>query len=66
VAPSQQNAWRERLLRDIAREQLPERDNRCNPRVVKPKMSNFALKREKHRRWPQPTKCFADAVVVLI
>jgi hypothetical protein len=44
VAPSQQAAWRERLLRDIAREPLPQRDNRCNPRVVKRKMSNFDLK----------------------
>ena len=66
VAPSQLATWRARLLRDIAREQLPERDNRCNPRVVKRKMSNFDLKREKHRHWPQPTKCFAEAVVVLI
>jgi len=41
VAPSQQAAWRERLLRDIARKPLPERDNRCNPRVVKRKLPNF-------------------------
>jgi len=66
VAQSQQAAWRERLLHDIAREQLPQRDNRCHPRVVKRKMSNFDLKREQHRRWPQPTKCFAEAVVILI
>ncbi len=66
VAPAQLAAWRERLLRDIAREQLPKRDNRCHPRVVKRKMSNFDLKREQHRRWPQPTKCFAEAVVILI
>jgi hypothetical protein len=66
IDPSQSNHWYQRLLRDIAREQLPQRDNRCNPRVVKRKMSKFALKREQHRHPPQPTKSFSDAVVVLI
>src|SRR5713226_1768857 len=66
IAPSQQRAWYERLLQDIGREQLPERDQRCNPRVVKRKMSNFALKRDVHRHRPQPTKPFADVIVILI
>jgi hypothetical protein len=66
IAPAQLADWSQRLVRDIEREQLPERDHRCNPRVVKRKMSNFALKRETHRHWPQPTKSFAEAVVVLI
>jgi hypothetical protein len=66
IAESQRAAWYDRLLNDIGREQLPQRDNRCNPRVVKRKMSNFDLKREQHRQWPQPTKPFAEAVVILI
>jgi hypothetical protein len=66
VAQSQFALWYARLLRDIAREQLPQRDNRCNPRVVKRKMSNFDLKREQHRHPPQPTKPFAEAILVLI
>ena len=66
VAPSQFTLWYARLLCDIARQPLPGRDNRCNPRVVKRKMSNFALKREPHRHPPQPTKPFAEAVVILI
>jgi hypothetical protein len=66
VAPSQAIKWQERMLRDIAREILPERANRSNPRVIKRKMSKFDLKREPHRHWPQPTKPFADAVVLLI
>ena len=66
VAESQKAAWYERLLGDIGRERLPERDNRCNPRVVKRKMSNFGLKREPHRHWPQPTKPFSEAVVIAI
>jgi hypothetical protein len=66
VAPSQSADWRQRLLQDIGRELLPERANRSNPRVVKRKMSNFDLKRDVHRHWPQPTKRFADAIVLLI
>ena len=38
---------------------------RHNPRVVKRKMSNFALKRDPHRHWPQPTKSPGQAVVVV-
>ena len=34
------------LLMEIAREVLPPRELRCNPRVVKRKMSNFRLKRQ--------------------
>lgn len=66
VAPSQSANWRQRLLQDIGRELLPKRDNRSNPRVVKRKMSKFDLKREEHRHWLQPTKSFAEAVVILI
>jgi hypothetical protein len=66
VAPAQFGQWYDRLLRDIAREQLPARDNRCNPRVVKRKMSNFALKRKQHCQPLQPTKSFAEAIVILI
>ena len=66
VAPSQSADWRQRLLQDIGCELLPQRANRSNPRVVKRKMSKFDLKRDEHRHWPQPTKPFADAIVLLI
>lgn len=66
VAPSQAADWRERMLRDIGREILPQRANRSNPRVIKRKMSKFDLKREQHRYWPQPTKSIAEAIVLLI
>lgn len=65
IAPEQFDHWYERLLLDIAREQLPQRDNRSNPRVVKRKMSKFDLKREQHLNWPQPSKPFSEAVVLL-
>lgn len=66
VAQEQHAQWYDRVLRDIGREVLPGRDHRCNPRVVKRKMSKFDLKREQHRHWPQPTKSFAEAIVLLI
>jgi hypothetical protein len=33
--------------------------------VVKRKMSNFGVKRAKHRTWPQPTLPPAQAVVIV-
>lgn len=65
TTPEQLTRLYQRLLNDIARHRLPERDNRCNPRVVKRKMSKFKLKREKHRHWPQPSKSFQEAVAIL-
>jgi hypothetical protein len=66
VDPKQKSLLYQRLLKDISRAKLPERDDRSNPRVVKRKMSNFNKKRDKHRSWPQPTKPFSEAVVLLI
>jgi hypothetical protein len=59
--------WRlyEQLLTDIAATPLRPRANRSNPRVVKRKMSNFGVKNQSHRHWPQPTKPFREAVVLL-
>jgi hypothetical protein len=54
------------LLTDIAAAKLPPRANRLNPRAVKQKMSNFPVKGPAHRPWPQPTKPFQDAIVLLI
>jgi hypothetical protein len=65
VAPAQQPPLYERLLRDMARYQLPERDHRHHPRVVKRKLSNFHLKRAEHRQWPQPSKTFRAAVALI-
>ena len=55
-----------RALLAIASQVLPRRAERSNPRVVKQKMANFRVKTAQHRRWPQPTKPFADAIVLLI
>lgn len=55
-----------RLLEDVAARPLAPRANRCNPRVVKRKMSKFGVKNpSSHRCWPQPTKSFREALVLL-
>lgn len=53
------------LLADIAATPLRPRTNRSNPRVVKRKMSKFRVKTPDHRHWPQPTKPFREAVILL-
>jgi hypothetical protein len=49
----------------VLRHLLPPRRLRALPRVVKRKMSNFALKRDPHRHWPQPTMSPGQAVVIV-
>ncbi len=53
------------MIQHIAIGQLPPRDNRINPRVVKKKMSNFAKKRVEHYNLPQPQRPFEQSVVIL-
>jgi hypothetical protein len=65
TTPEQLPRLYQRLLNDIARHRLPERENRSNPRVVKRKMSKFKIKRMEHFRWPQPSKSFQEAIVIL-
>lgn len=65
TAPHQLPRLYQRLLNDIAGHRLPEREGRSNPRVVKRKMSKFKLKRPHHFHWPQPSKLFPEAVVIL-
>lgn len=55
----------QRLLRDIARHRLPERDNRINPRVVRRKIFKYRVKRKEHEQWPQPLQTFREAVALL-
>lgn len=53
------------MIQHIAIGQLPPRDNRINPRVVKKKMSKFAKKRAEHYNLPQPQRPFEQSVVIL-
>jgi Insertion element 4 transposase N-terminal/Transposase DDE domain len=57
--------WWHDLLEEIGAEQLPPRRDRINPRVIKRKMSNWKKKRPEHLRYPQPTKVFRDAIMML-
>jgi hypothetical protein len=50
---------------EALRHLLPPRRLRALPRVVKRKMSNFALKRDPDRHWPQPTKSPGQALVIV-
>lgn len=56
--------WYERLLCEVRCQELRERCNRWYPRVVKRKMKKWDKKRSRHRHPPQPTKTFADSVVI--
>jgi hypothetical protein len=56
--------WFHNLVAEIAEEVLPARRDRINPRVIKRKMSNWAKKRPEHRHYPQPTKGFAESIVM--
>jgi hypothetical protein len=59
------NLWWQRLLEEIAEEQIPPRRNRVNPRVIKRQQSKWPKKRPHHRQTPQPTRPFRDSVVIL-
>jgi Insertion element 4 transposase N-terminal/Transposase DDE domain len=58
--------WYQRLLREVRLQRLRPRRDRWYARVIKRKMSNWMKKRPEHRRPPQPTKPFREAVVLLI
>lgn len=56
--------WYERLLREVGRQELRPRRNRWYPRVVRRKVKKWDKKRPQHRHPPQPSKPFADSVVI--
>jgi hypothetical protein len=56
--------WYARLLREVGRQQLRPRRDRWYPRVVKRKMKKWDKKRPKHRHPPQPSRPFAESVVI--
>jgi hypothetical protein len=52
-------------IAEILQRLLPRRRLRAFARVVKRKMSNFGVKRARHRAWPQPTLPATHAVVIV-
>jgi hypothetical protein len=65
VAPVQHPLLYRRLLRAIAACRLPKRATRTNPRVVKRKMSKFALKRGVPPPASQHLVAFAATILIL-
>jgi hypothetical protein len=63
--PRQQRRRYRQLLADIVAVPLPPRAHRLAPRVVKRQQSGYNVKRPRHRHWPQPTKPFRAAIVLL-
>jgi len=64
-APEEHDRLYQRLLQDIRQHRLPERDHRCNPRVVKRKMSKFPRKRTCHQSIRQPCRPFGESIAIL-
>lgn len=57
--------WWQRLLEEIAEEQLPPRRHRINPRVIRRQQSKWPKKRPCHRHTPQPTRPFEESIHIL-
>jgi len=57
--------WWRNLVRAVAEEVLPPRRNRIAPRVIKQKMSRWKKKCPEHRPYPQPTRTFLEAIVMI-
>jgi hypothetical protein len=56
--------WYQRLTEEVGRQILRPRRNRWYPRVIRRKMKKWDKKRPKHKDAPQPSKLFADSVVI--
>jgi Insertion element 4 transposase N-terminal/Transposase DDE domain len=56
--------WYEQLLREVGRQEIRPRRNRWYPRVVRRQVKKWDKKHPKHRHPPQPSKPFADSVVI--
>ena len=56
--------WYARLLVEVGRQRLRPRRDRYYPRVVKRKMKKWDKKRPEHRHPTQPSKRYADSVVI--
>lgn len=56
--------WYERLLTEVGRQELRPRRNRRYPRVVRRPVKKWPKKQPKHRDPPQPSKPFADSIVI--
>jgi hypothetical protein len=56
--------WYQRLLEELAEEQLEPRRNRINPRVLKRARNKFPTKKRIHYRPPPLDRTFAETIVI--
>jgi hypothetical protein len=57
--------WYKGLIAEVSRHKLRERRNRCYPRVIKRQRSKWHKKRAQHHQPTQPSKLFANAVLII-
>jgi hypothetical protein len=56
--------WYQRLSEEVSRQILRPRRDRWYPRVIRKKMKKWDKKRPKHKNPPQPSKPFAESIVI--
>jgi hypothetical protein len=64
AATGTMTVWYEHLTEEVSRQILRPRRNRWYPRVVRRKMKKWDKKRPKHHHPPQPSKAFADSILI--
>ena len=66
IADSDQTALLyDRMIKEISKKTLPQRDNRSNPRVVKKKKSKYKQKRPEHKGIRPHEKTFQEVIRLL-
>ena len=58
--------WYKLIVKEVAKEILPPRSGRINPRVKKKTTSAWKRKRDKHRKLKQPNTDFLESIVILV
>lgn len=58
--------WYQLIVAEAAREVIPPRSGRINPRVLKKTTSAWTRKRDKHRKPKQPNTKFEESIVILV
>ena len=58
--------WYQAVLWEMSQEQIEQRRNRINPRVIKQKMSKWKKKRPEHRQLPPLKKTFMETVIMTV
>jgi hypothetical protein len=58
--------WYQLIVDEVAKEVIPARTGRINPRVRKKTTSAWTRKRDKHRKPKQPKATFEESIVILV